>query len=140
MKVEINNKTKKEINLSLILKATKLFLKSYRLNRKEVSIALVGDSVIRKLNRKYLGLDKTTDVLAFGGEKNFLGEIIINYPQIKRQAKQYGNNTEEEMIMVLVHGLLHLEGYDDRTVKTRERMEKLTNKFISLNFKCKKRG
>jgi probable rRNA maturation factor len=133
--VEINNKTKNKINLGLIKKATEKFLKLNRKKNYDVSIAFVGDSVMRKLNKAYRGKDKATDVLSFAGENNFLGEIIIDYAQIKRQAKAYKNSVQQELVFILIHGLLHLLGYNDKTEKGRNEMERIDKEFVSkFNF------
>ena len=133
--IEINNKTRNEIDLSLIKKITEKFLKYYKLESKEVSIAFVGDKTIKKLNKKYRDKDYITDVLAFVGEDNYLGEIIIDYAQIKRQAKRFSGSVKEEMIFILVHGLRHLLGHEDKTVKGKKKMERLGEKFIKLKIK-----
>ena len=91
---------------------------------------MVGDKTIRKLNKIYRHKDKTTDILSFDGEDDFLGEIIINYAQIKRQAKKFNNTVKKELMFILAHGLLHLIGYDDKDEKGRLKMEKLGNEFI----------
>ena len=132
MVVEINNKTKNRIDLSLIKKAAEKFLRAYKKTDYSVSIALVGDKKIRKLNRRYRGVDGVTDVLSFPGEEKFLGEIIIDYNQVKRQAGKFGNKPKDELIFILVHGLLHLLGYDDRTEAGRKKMEKSGNEFIKF--------
>ncbi len=132
--IEINNLTKQAIDLRLIKRAIKKFLILNHLANKEVSVALVDDKTITKLNQVYLGVAGPTDVLAFSGENNYLGEVIIDYSQIKRQAKSYKNTDEQELIFILIHGLLHLFGYDDKTVKTKKEMERLSNKFFR-NFK-----
>jgi probable rRNA maturation factor len=128
--VEINNKTKSRIDLALIKRITEQFLEKYKLKNKTVSVALVTDSVIRKLNRIYLRQDRVTDVLAFPGEDGYLGEIIIGYPQIKRQVKKFSGSIRKELSVVLAHGLIHLLGYEDKTAKGREEMEELGNKFL----------
>ena len=128
--IEINNKTKSRIDLNLVKKAADRFLRVYKKNKYEVSIAFVGDRVIRKLNRNYRETDKVTDILSFPGEGDFLGEIIIDYAQIKRQAKKYGKTIKQELVFILVHGLLHLSGYNDKTEKGRREMERLGEKFI----------
>jgi len=128
--IGINNRTLQKIDPVLIRRLTNTFLKSYRLDEKEVSIALVGDKTVKKLNKIYLGVNRLTDVLAFGGDKNFLGEIIIAYPQIIRQARRYKNTAKGELAFILVHGLLHLVGYDDKTKRAKQKMEKLSEKFF----------
>lgn len=149
MNIEINNKTRSNINLVIVKKAIKFFLEQYNKKKYGVSVAFVGDRAIHKLNNKYRGIDKITDVLSFREEdafidlgyencnfkNNFLGEIIINYAQIKRQSKKFGNTIKREMIFILTHGLLHLLGYDDNTEDGRKKMEALGEKFINkYNF------
>ena len=137
MVVEINNKTKNRIDLSLIKKAAEKFLRAYKKTDYSVSIALVGDKKIRKLNRRYRGVDGVTDVLSFPGEEKFLGEIIIDYNQVKRQARQFRGRgmraVEEELVFILAHGLLHLLGYDDGTEVGRREMERLGEEFIKIS-------
>ena len=136
--VEINNQTKNKIDLKLTKQVAEKFLAYYKKEKKEVSIAFVGDSAIKKLNQEYRHQDKVTDVLSFTGEGDFLGEIIVDYAQIKRQAKEFGKKINEELVFILVHGLLHLIGYDDKTEKGRLKMISLGEKFISLKCRNKK--
>lgn len=81
-----------------------------------ISVALSGDTEIRKLNKKYLKRDCTTDVLSFNinqetPEGNFhLGDIIVNIEQAKKQAEGYDNTFEEEIAELVAHGVLHLLG------------------------------
>ena len=144
--IEINNKTKSKIDIKLIKGVARKLLTYYNkermlcdyadLNKVELSIAFVGDKTIRKLNKTYRGIDKATDVLAFSGEDEFLGEVIINCAQIKRQAKKFGNSVRQELIFILVHGLLHLLGYDDKTEKGRAEMERMGEIFVNkLKYK-----
>ena len=137
MSVEINNKTKAKINLSLVKKIARKFLKKHKKEKKDLSVAFVGDKKIKELNKNYRKIDKVTDVLAFAGEEKFLGEVIIDYNQVKRQARQFRGRgmraVEEELVFILAHGLLHLLGYDDGTEEGRREMERLGNKFLK-NF------
>ena len=137
MSVEINNRTKGRINLLLIKKVAEKFLRVYKKTDYGVSIALVGDKRIRELNKNYRGVDRVTDVLSFAGEEKFLGEIIIDYNQVKREAREFRGKgakaVKEELVFVLVHGLLHLLGYNDETERGRKQMEKLGEKFLK-NF------
>jgi probable rRNA maturation factor len=128
--VEVINKTKAKINLKLIKKIAEKFLQVYKKEKKEMSIAFVSDNEIKKINKQYRHKDKVTDVLSFDGEEGFLGEIIIDYPQIKRQAKEFGKKVDDELVFILIHGLLHLIGYDDETEKGRLEMIGLGEKFI----------
>jgi len=77
------------------------------------TLILCSDYSIRKLNREYRSKDKPTDVLSFEfGDDDLLGEIYISLQRAKIQARAYGLTYEEELKRLLVHGLLHLMGYD----------------------------
>jgi probable rRNA maturation factor len=133
--IEINNRTKAKLNKRKIEEAVSIFLKKNKKVKKDVSIAIIGDKKMKEFNKKYRGIDKITDILSFKGEENFLGELIINYAQIKRQAKKFSNTPDQEFIFILIHGLLHLIGFDDKTEKDREFMIKKGEDFIKENIK-----
>ncbi|MEK7097317.1 MAG: rRNA maturation RNase YbeY [Patescibacteria group bacterium] len=132
--VEINNTTKERVDARAVKKAAEIFLEKKRKSGYEVSVAFVGDAAIRKLNKAYRGMDKATDILTFAGEDKFLGEIIIDYRQIKRQAKEQGHSAKKELIFILIHGLFHLLGYEDDAEKDRLHMIKIGQKFIDRNL------
>ncbi|MEW6007994.1 MAG: rRNA maturation RNase YbeY [bacterium] len=85
----------------------------------EISIAFVNDNEMRDLNKRFKGKDRPTDVLAFLlnpksqilNPKFLFGEVIISTERAKRQAREYGISFIEEIITLLIHGLLHLLGY-----------------------------
>lgn len=79
---------------------------------REVSIALIDDAQMEELNLRYRRREGTTDVLSFPQEGKLLGDVIISVPQAIRQASQYGHSLRRELGFLLVHGLLHLLGYD----------------------------
>ncbi|WP_121989217.1 rRNA maturation RNase YbeY [Nitrospira lenta] len=84
----------------------------------ELSIDLVGDARMRRLNHQYRKKDRTTDVLAFAMRESgspvsaLLGDVVISVPTAQRQAKEGGRSLSEELAWLLVHGVLHLCGYD----------------------------
>ena len=79
----------------------------------EVSINLVDDKQIHKLNKQYRGIDRPTNVLSFElGDNILLGDIFISLDTVKREAKQAGISVEEHVAHMVVHGMLHLQGYD----------------------------
>jgi probable rRNA maturation factor len=108
------------------------FLQAHR-DTRAVSIVFVGDTTMHKLNKQLRGKDRPTDVLSFREtdsdypDQNFLGEVMIDYQQIKRQAK---HGVQNELIFILVHGLLHLRGYNDDTDQQAAVMDRLTKKFL----------
>jgi probable rRNA maturation factor len=102
----------------------------------ELGVLVTDDDAIRDLNREYAGDDEATDVLAFSlreGEEfvspdgvQRLGEVVISFPTARRQAEEAGRAVEEEVAHLLVHGILHLLGYDhaeedeERVMRARE--------------------
>ena len=99
----------------------------------ELSVVVTDDETVRKLNRRFLGVDAPTDVLSFGlaaedgfvtppGSARQLGEIVISYPTAARQAEEADLPPNEELAHLLVHGILHLLGYDHESRADARRM------------------
>ena len=84
--------------------------------RGEVNVLVAGNREIRELNRRYRGQDKVTDVLSFpadgGAGKDFVGDIAISAELAAQSARQFGHAPAEELKILLLHGVLHLAGYD----------------------------
>jgi probable rRNA maturation factor len=80
------------------------------------TVAFVSDKKIRELNKQFRGIDKATDVLSFpSDETNELGDIAISVQTAARQAKENGLTLNEEIAQLILHGLVHLSGYDHET-------------------------
>ncbi len=95
---------------------TRGLLLEARAKRASLSVLLCGDARMRGLNREWLGMDVPTDVLSFpSGEREFLGDIVIDVPYAARQARRRGHTLRREVQILLAHGLLHLLGYDHET-------------------------
>jgi probable rRNA maturation factor len=103
----------------------------------EVGLVFTDSEAVRQLNRDYRGVDEPTDVLAFSmlpqkeADSSFalppdgvtrLGEVIISYPQAAEQAKEQGHATEKELALLVIHGILHLLGYDHEEVEEEAKM------------------
>ncbi len=90
----------------------------------ELGVWITNEDEVHQLNRTYRGVDSSTDVLSFGAEDDeapfvfapgavrHLGDIAISYPHVMRQAREYGHSQTRELAYLLVHGLLHVLGYD----------------------------
>lgn len=114
---------------------------------RDVSLLIADDCTLQELNRRYRGLDEVTDVLAFSpvhagsdapdgegtppeastflrgdGEEESLGDVLISYPQAERQARERGLALRRELALLVVHGLLHLLGYDHDDPEGERRM------------------
>jgi probable rRNA maturation factor len=102
----------------------------------EVEITIVGDKEMTELNWLYRGKNYPTDVLSFAWQEDnkiktkMLGQIYVCYPQIKRQAKDWGVKENEEMARMLIHGLLHLVGHDHHEKKQAKKMFKIQEGII----------
>ena len=110
----------------------------------EVSVSFTDDKEIRLLNKNYRGKDKSTDVLSFSqleGEfeniSKSMGDLIISVPTAKRQHDEYGCTFPEEILRLIIHGLLHLAGYDHEKVSDYKRlkMHREENRLFKLFFK-----
>ncbi len=106
-------------------KVAKTILADFALPDAEVSISFVDDGRIQELNRRYLGRDKPTNVLAFSmreGEfaslhPQLLGDVVISVDTARRQSNRFGLNETEMVILLMIHGILHLLGYDHEGTK-----------------------
>ena len=85
-------------------------------NESSATIALVSDKRIRELNRQFRGIDKATDVLSFPAEEESnLGDVAVSVETAVVQAKENGLSVDDEFAQLILHGLLHLCGYDHET-------------------------
>ncbi len=110
----------------------------------ELSIELVGDRRMRRLNREYRKKDRTTDVLAFPMREavappaarhttDMLGDVVISVPRALHQAIDAGRSPDEEFVSLLVHGVLHLCGYDhERSTKEAVRMHRRERTLLRI--------
>ena len=103
----------------------------------ELSIALVDDKEIQFLNKKFRGKNKATNVLSFpsNGPAPILGEIILSYETLKKEAEELLIPFKHHLIHMLVHGFLHLQGFDHQTDEDAAIMEKLEVRvLLDLNI------
>jgi len=120
-----------------------MILQSLDCLEKEVSILFVDDAGIQKLNRQYRDIDQPTDVLSFpqtGDEPDpldspLLGDVVISTEMAWRQAGEHGLGLEEELLLLLIHGILHLLGYDhERSENDAHKMKTKTRQLFSMVF------
>lgn len=112
----------------LIRKAVGIALRHHGICTYAVSITFVDDQTMTRLNRRTLGRRGTTDVIAFdlaeeGLAHEAVGDIYVSLEQARRQSAAYGVRVGEEVVRLVIHGLLHTIGYSDRTVHQRKQME-----------------
>ena len=118
-------KTPASAEAPVLRKAAALALGAHA--RKPVNLVFSGEAGIKKLNRRFLGKDRLTDVIAFNFPPSPVpgadwGEIYVCVPVAARQAKTMGHSTMAELLVLTVHGALHLTGMDDSTPALRRAM------------------
>jgi probable rRNA maturation factor len=133
-----NTQRKIAINKKHIACLAKQILKIKGLTNIELSILFVGTEGMRQLNKKFRKVDKPTDVLAFamreGKNSRFhseiLGDVVICPEIARKSARFYKTTKEQEIRLYLIHGILHLLGYNDTNAKNRSLMEKEQTKIL----------
>ncbi len=123
--------TRLAVRQASLVRMAERVLAAVRETQSELSVELVGDPRMRRLNREYRKKDRPTDVLAFPMRESdnpcptLLGDVVISVPTALRQAREAGRSVDEELATLLVHGVLHLCGYDhERNEKEAARMHR----------------
>jgi len=129
--LQITNLTGQKINKAFLKRAAdKASAVLGKNGLEEISLVLVGNAKIKALNNKYLHQNKVTDVLSF----EELNEIFICLPQARRQAEALEHSLNCELTRLLVHGIVHLKGYEhERGGAQARRMEKIENRILKIS-------
>ena len=140
MKILIRNLQRhRSLNKERILRTGRRILSLLEQTKAELSIMFVGDRRMKQLNTQYRDIRRTTDVLSFESAipfipddaDNALGDIVISVPKAEAQAKEYGSGFYDEITRLLIHGTLHLLGYDhEQTEYTARKMRKKEEELI----------
>ncbi len=122
---------------SRIKKAVRATIASENIKRSgEIDICLVNDKKIRELNKKYLGIDNPTDVMAFNisqaaGRDKMLADIAISTDTAVSNARIFNTAPSYELFLYVIHGMLHILGYDDKTARQRRIINKKTRQVLA---------
>ena len=111
--------------------------KELNFNISNLEINFISNDAIQKINKKYLDHDSTTDIITFNYSsdlKNIDGEIIISIDDAKINSRKFKVSFYEEIARLVIHGILHLLGYDDQITNDKKVMKRMENKLLS-NFK-----
>ena len=103
---------------------------------RELSLALVGDGRMSQLHHQFMGITGPTDVLTFPLDadargRTISGEVVVCVPEARRQARARGTEARREVLLYALHGLLHLDGLDDRTAPGFRRMHATEDRILS---------
>ena len=100
----------------------------------EIGYLFVSDDRILEVNKEYLGHDYFTDIITFGYDEGetISGDIVISLDTVRSNAEQYGKEYDEELHRVIIHGILHLCGINDKGPGEREIMEEAENRALAM--------
>ena len=117
-----------------LLRKTALFtLKSEEIKKYHISFTMISDLEIKKMNRKFRKVNRITDVISFlVSKEHFMGDIYISSNRPKINAKKYAMSFEQELCYLVIHAILHLEGFTDYDIKNKKLMFAKQDKI----FKC----
>jgi probable rRNA maturation factor len=135
VRIEICNEHAFPLDEARLKKAVRSVLKDAGLENGEISIAVVDDDEMHALNRKYLDHDFPTDVLSFvleEGDGRLDGEIIVSSNYAAREAKTYGWTADDEILLYIIHGSLHLVGHDDQEPESKKKMREQERHYLNL--------
>jgi rRNA maturation RNase YbeY len=139
----IDEQTECSINSESLENQIKTILPLLNCQNKELSILLTDDEKIRKLNKQYRNKNIPTDVLSFsqnegeenGLEHNLLGDIVISITTAMRQSSEHNLSIDEEIVLLLIHGILHLLGFDhERSDEEDIYMKEKTSELFGFIF------
>jgi len=135
-----NRNPKKKIDLLKADRVARTALRRIGNKECEINLIFVSSQRIRSLNSRYFGRDRATDVIAFpagddplrkkGKSRKFLGEVVISSDRAAVNSRIYGFSFMEEVALCVIHGILHLAGYEDSTDKGRSSMRKKENDIL----------
>ena len=99
----------------------------------QISVAVVNDRTIQDVNRQYLNHDYPTDVISFNltdDDQNLEGEVIVSWQTAKRVAEESGWTTSQELLLYIIHGMLHIVGLDDATTTQSKKMRQKERQYM----------
>lgn len=111
-------------------------LEGERIRDAKISLAFVDDTTIARINKQFLEHEGPTDVITFPmsgkGAKKLEGELVIGAEVALREAQERGHDVHQELCLYVIHGLLHLCGFDDRTTKEAAAMRRKEREYLKL--------
>jgi probable rRNA maturation factor len=143
MNITIINKNKEfNINKKNIKQLVEIILEKELLQKTnfELSLMFCDDEEMKKKNKQYLNEDKYTDVLSFPMDDNnenllekvYLGDILVSSERAFKRAEEFNNSFQQEFILYIIHGILHLLGYDDIQEQDRKIMRKKEQEYLNI--------
>ena len=142
--IEIADQQNAEFDAEPLIAAIQMIADDHEVVRAEISVAIVDDPTIRQLNQRYLQHDYETDVISFVLDWNesagtLLGQLIVSTDTAATLAQDVGSTMQEELLLYVIHGMLHLVGYDDKQPAAAIEMRTAEKEYLS-RFNIQHRG
>tara|TARA_Y100001935_G_scaffold254865_1_gene265383 strand:+ start:1646 stop:2089 length:444 start_codon:yes stop_codon:yes gene_type:complete len=123
------------VNNDIVGDITKRVLESMNVEDAEITFIFSSDNLLTSLKKKFFDKDHLTDIIAFRlnnyNEKFIEGEVYISLQRVKENSSQFNQPYQKEISRLVIHGCLHLMGYDDKTSSGKKNMTMLENKYLS---------
>jgi probable rRNA maturation factor len=136
----VDDQSIKQIPLYQVQRKIRRILNVLKLPQAYVSVLLCDDSGIKKINKKVFGRSYVTDVISLPWQDkcnpDYLGDIIISVERAVKSAVKYDNTWHKEFLIYLIHGILHLTGYDDVDSPSCKKMEAKQNEVLAVLSSC----
>ncbi|MBM4002340.1 MAG: rRNA maturation RNase YbeY [Planctomycetes bacterium] len=132
--VEFTNRQRMPIDPQPLIVAIHRVFENEGIKTAEISLAIVSDAEIHEVNRRFLQHDQPTDVISFvldKSETTLAGEIVASYETAEREASRYGWEPAAELLLYVIHGALHLAGYDDLDASDRRVMRDQERRYLA---------
>ena len=124
-RIEISDQQQHPLDCTDCIDVSRMILDDYSFDQSEISIAFVDDPAIRDLNKQYLNHDYETDVISFvldESETSLTGQLLVSTDTAIKMGEQLGVPMEHEVLLYVIHGMLHLVGFDDTDPESAEKM------------------
>lgn len=131
--VEIADQQSRRLQLDRLVPTIEAILADHQVEQAELSLAIVDDPAIHQINREYLQHDYPTDVISFllqDEPAGLVGQLVVSSDTAAREAAQLGQCVEDELLLYVIHGTLHLMGYDDHEPQDAVRMRQAEAEYL----------
>ena len=133
MRIKVNNLNgKRRISRVLVKKAAEAVLTGFGKKDAFIEMTFLTNRAIKRLNKKYMGRARATDVLSFllADEAALVGDVYISSDMALANSRSFKTKYGAELILYVIHGILHLLGFGDKTNKEKKKMRKLERRFL----------
>ncbi len=133
-RIEISDQQQRSLDFTNCIDAATMIVSDFGFDQSEISIAFIDDPTIRDLNRQYLNHDYETDVISFVLEESetaLTGQLLVSTDTAEKMGQQIGVPMEHEVLLYVIHGTLHLVGFDDTDAESAQKMRAAEADYLS---------